>query len=167
MNVALTRAKASLFVLGNAPTLERSDDIWRKIVENARSRSSLVKVSSMSVFACRSVLSLHLCVGRCCILHCSCLIYETSITAREAKTQAAVERPCSTSATARSSHASRVEITRKPLKRPWSRRVSTFSPECPEQGADTCRDAIGRRIGGPASGSETARRGPTEDGRGS
>lgn len=46
MNVALTRAKASLFVLGNAPTLERSDDIWRKIVENARSRLSLIKVSS-------------------------------------------------------------------------------------------------------------------------
>ncbi|TFK91118.1 hypothetical protein K466DRAFT_515953 [Polyporus arcularius HHB13444] len=43
MNVALTRAKASLFVLGNAPTLERSDDIWRKIVENARSRSCLIK----------------------------------------------------------------------------------------------------------------------------
>ncbi|KAI0720479.1 SEN1 N terminal-domain-containing protein [Cerioporus squamosus] len=43
MNVALTRAKASLFVLGNASTLERSDDIWRKIVENARSRSCLIK----------------------------------------------------------------------------------------------------------------------------
>ncbi|KAI0754949.1 SEN1 N terminal-domain-containing protein [Daedaleopsis nitida] len=43
MNVALTRAKASLFVLGNAPTLERSDDIWRKIVDNARTRSCLVK----------------------------------------------------------------------------------------------------------------------------
>ncbi|KAI0632099.1 SEN1 N terminal-domain-containing protein [Trametes polyzona] len=44
MNVALTRAKASLFVLGNAATLERSDDMWRKIVENARSRSCLVDV---------------------------------------------------------------------------------------------------------------------------
>ncbi|KAI0648078.1 SEN1 N terminal-domain-containing protein [Trametes meyenii] len=42
MNVALTRAKASLFVLGHAPTLERSDEMWRKIVENARSRSCLV-----------------------------------------------------------------------------------------------------------------------------
>ncbi|EIW59483.1 uncharacterized protein TRAVEDRAFT_71533 [Trametes versicolor FP-101664 SS1] len=46
MNVALTRAKASLFVLGNAPTLERSDETWRKIVENARSRSSLVNVDA-------------------------------------------------------------------------------------------------------------------------
>ncbi|KAI8978689.1 SEN1 N terminal-domain-containing protein [Trametes punicea] len=44
MNVALTRAKASLFVLGHAPTLERSDEIWRRIVENARSRSCLVDV---------------------------------------------------------------------------------------------------------------------------
>ncbi|KAH9854663.1 SEN1 N terminal-domain-containing protein [Lenzites betulinus] len=41
MNVALTRAKASLFVLGHAPTLERSDDVWRNIVQNARSRSCL------------------------------------------------------------------------------------------------------------------------------
>ena len=44
MNVALTRSKASLFILGNAPTLERSDEIWRKIVENARDRTCLVKV---------------------------------------------------------------------------------------------------------------------------
>ncbi|KAI0335924.1 hypothetical protein GY45DRAFT_1316694 [Cubamyces sp. BRFM 1775] len=44
MNVALTRAKASLFVLGHAPTLERSDEIWRKIVDNARTRSCLVDV---------------------------------------------------------------------------------------------------------------------------
>ncbi|OSD07245.1 hypothetical protein PYCCODRAFT_1381842 [Trametes coccinea BRFM310] len=44
MNVALTRAKASLFVLGHAPTLERSDEIWRQIVDNARSRSCLIDV---------------------------------------------------------------------------------------------------------------------------
>ncbi|KAF8158282.1 SEN1 N terminal-domain-containing protein [Crassisporium funariophilum] len=44
MNVALTRAKSSLFILGNAPTLERSDDTWRQIVHDARSRSSLVDV---------------------------------------------------------------------------------------------------------------------------
>ncbi|KAI0670809.1 SEN1 N terminal-domain-containing protein [Trametes maxima] len=42
MNVALTRAKASLFVMGHAATLERSDEMWRKIVEDARSRSCLV-----------------------------------------------------------------------------------------------------------------------------
>ncbi|KDR82678.1 hypothetical protein GALMADRAFT_220668 [Galerina marginata CBS 339.88] len=46
MNVALTRAKSSLFVLGNAPTLERSDDTWRRIVQDARSRSALVKIDS-------------------------------------------------------------------------------------------------------------------------
>ncbi|KAI0822260.1 SEN1 N terminal-domain-containing protein [Trametes gibbosa] len=44
MNVALTRAKASLFVLGHAPTLERSDEVWRNIVQNARSRSCLFDV---------------------------------------------------------------------------------------------------------------------------
>ncbi|KAF9013411.1 SEN1 N terminal-domain-containing protein [Cyathus striatus] len=45
MNVALTRAKSSLFILGNAPTLERSDDNWRNIVLDARSRSALVEVN--------------------------------------------------------------------------------------------------------------------------
>jgi len=44
MNVALTRAKSSLFILGNAPTLERSNGTWRQIVEDARSSSSLVDV---------------------------------------------------------------------------------------------------------------------------
>ncbi|KAG6830019.1 hypothetical protein H0H92_002547 [Tricholoma furcatifolium] len=42
MNVALTRAKSSLFILGNAPTLERSDETWKNIVANARERSSLL-----------------------------------------------------------------------------------------------------------------------------
>lgn len=45
MNVALTRAKSSLFILGNAATLERSDVIWRQIVQDARTRSSIVDVS--------------------------------------------------------------------------------------------------------------------------
>ncbi|KAG6910679.1 hypothetical protein DXG01_008723 [Tephrocybe rancida] len=45
MNVALTRAKSSLFILGNAPTLERSDENWRSIITDARTRSSLVNVS--------------------------------------------------------------------------------------------------------------------------
>ncbi|OSX59822.1 hypothetical protein POSPLADRAFT_1048291 [Postia placenta MAD-698-R-SB12] len=44
MNVALTRAKSSLFVLGHAPTLERSDDTWRTIVSDARTRSCLFDV---------------------------------------------------------------------------------------------------------------------------
>ncbi|KAF8908974.1 AAA domain-containing protein [Gymnopilus junonius] len=38
MNVALTRAKSSLFILGHAPTLERSDGTWAQIVQDARSR---------------------------------------------------------------------------------------------------------------------------------
>ncbi|KZT12026.1 uncharacterized protein LAESUDRAFT_691154 [Laetiporus sulphureus 93-53] len=44
MNVALTRAKSSLFVLGHAPTLERSNDIWRGIVQDAKTRGCLVDV---------------------------------------------------------------------------------------------------------------------------
>ncbi|KAH8104550.1 SEN1 N terminal-domain-containing protein [Cristinia sonorae] len=42
MNVALTRAKSSVFILGHAATLERSDATWRKIVNDARERESLV-----------------------------------------------------------------------------------------------------------------------------
>ncbi|THH12551.1 hypothetical protein EW146_g7587 [Bondarzewia mesenterica] len=45
MNVALTRARASLFVLGHSPTLERSDEMWKKIVVDARSRSCLTDVN--------------------------------------------------------------------------------------------------------------------------
>lgn len=44
MNVALTRAKSSLYILGNAATLERSDPNWRRIVGDARGRSRLVEV---------------------------------------------------------------------------------------------------------------------------
>jgi len=42
MNVALTRARSSLFILGNVPTLERSDENWRQIVQDARSRQRMV-----------------------------------------------------------------------------------------------------------------------------
>lgn len=45
MNVALTRAKSSLFVIGNAPTLERSDEKWKIIVGDARDRGFLIDVS--------------------------------------------------------------------------------------------------------------------------
>ena len=45
MNVALTRARSSLFILGNVPTLERSDENWRQIAQDARSRQRLVDVS--------------------------------------------------------------------------------------------------------------------------
>ncbi|KAI0785263.1 SEN1 N terminal-domain-containing protein [Abortiporus biennis] len=42
MNVALTRAKSSVFVLGHAATLERSDETWKKIVQDARERGCLI-----------------------------------------------------------------------------------------------------------------------------
>jgi len=44
MNVAMTRAKTSLFVLGNASTLERSDEVWAKIVQDARDRRHLMTI---------------------------------------------------------------------------------------------------------------------------
>src|SRR5580698_5097021 len=46
MNVALTRARASLFVLGHCPTLERSDKTWKDIITDARERGCLVEVSA-------------------------------------------------------------------------------------------------------------------------
>jgi senataxin len=45
MNVALTRARASLYVLGHCPTLERSDRTWKEIIFDARERACLVEVS--------------------------------------------------------------------------------------------------------------------------
>ncbi|CAA7261403.1 unnamed protein product [Cyclocybe aegerita] len=46
MNVALTRARSSLFILGNAPTLERSDENWKQIVHDARSRSLFLNIDA-------------------------------------------------------------------------------------------------------------------------
>jgi senataxin len=44
MNVAITRSRSSLFILGNAPTLERSNQTWQMIVQDARARKFLIKV---------------------------------------------------------------------------------------------------------------------------
>lgn len=50
MNVAITRAKASLYILGHAATLERSDDKWKGIVQDARERNMITTVSwSLSI----------------------------------------------------------------------------------------------------------------------
>lgn len=44
MNVALTRAKSSLFIFGNGSTLERSDERWKIIVQDARDRGFFINV---------------------------------------------------------------------------------------------------------------------------
>ncbi|KAK0221815.1 SEN1 N terminal-domain-containing protein [Armillaria fumosa] len=43
MNVALTRAKSSVFIVGHAPTLERSNKFWTQIIVDARERSCLIE----------------------------------------------------------------------------------------------------------------------------
>ncbi|KZV98838.1 hypothetical protein EXIGLDRAFT_763074 [Exidia glandulosa HHB12029] len=44
LNVSITRARSSLFILGHAATLHRSDQTWKTIVDDARARSLLVDV---------------------------------------------------------------------------------------------------------------------------
>ncbi|KAJ3847326.1 SEN1 N terminal-domain-containing protein [Lentinula lateritia] len=44
MNVAITRAKSSLFILGNAATLERSNETWRGIVADSKARNLFAEV---------------------------------------------------------------------------------------------------------------------------
>ncbi|KAI0031389.1 SEN1 N terminal-domain-containing protein [Vararia minispora EC-137] len=46
MNVALTRAKSSLFILGHAATLERSNKTWAQLIQDARTRSTFVDIDS-------------------------------------------------------------------------------------------------------------------------
>jgi superfamily I DNA and/or RNA helicase len=52
MNVGLTRAKCSLFVLGHAQSLERSD-YWGDLVSDAQYRRLIVNVS---LFTCQCFL---------------------------------------------------------------------------------------------------------------
>ncbi|KAH7102537.1 SEN1 N terminal-domain-containing protein [Auriculariales sp. MPI-PUGE-AT-0066] len=44
LNVSITRSRSSLFILGHADTLQRSDDTWKTIVEDARTRAVLLNV---------------------------------------------------------------------------------------------------------------------------
>jgi senataxin len=44
MNVSITRSRSSLFILGHAATLERSDDLWKRVVQDARARGCLIQV---------------------------------------------------------------------------------------------------------------------------
>uniref|UniRef100_A0A0W0F3J5 Helicase sen1 n=1 Tax=Moniliophthora roreri TaxID=221103 RepID=A0A0W0F3J5_MONRR len=57
MNVAITRARSSLFILGHAPTLERSDEVWRNVIQDARSRGCLVEVDEAYFTAPSAILS--------------------------------------------------------------------------------------------------------------
>lgn len=53
MNVAITRSRSSLFILGHAATLERCNQTWKTIVEDARTRGHLIKVSLVPVLTIR------------------------------------------------------------------------------------------------------------------
>ncbi|KAG8898400.1 DEAD-box type RNA helicase, partial [Tulasnella sp. 403] len=57
MNVALTRSKSSLYVLGHAATLERSDSNWQKIVQDARERRLLKDGVTPSTFTASSLVT--------------------------------------------------------------------------------------------------------------
>ncbi|KAH8114513.1 SEN1 N terminal-domain-containing protein [Phellopilus nigrolimitatus] len=50
MNVAITRSKSSLFIVGHGPTLQRSNETWRDIIEDARTRSCLIEPTDTSYF---------------------------------------------------------------------------------------------------------------------
>ena len=52
LNVAITRSRASLFILGHAATLERSDEMWKEIVRDARSTSRLLNVRVIFLGRC-------------------------------------------------------------------------------------------------------------------
>ncbi|KAG8831893.1 DEAD-box type RNA helicase [Serendipita sp. 399] len=45
MNVAITRSRSSLYILGHAATLKRSDSLWERIVSDAEDRGVLVQVN--------------------------------------------------------------------------------------------------------------------------
>ncbi|KAH7873114.1 AAA domain-containing protein [Lentinula edodes] len=56
MNVAITRAKLSLFILGNAATLERSNETWREIVAHSKARNIFPEVD-ISYFTAHSTMA--------------------------------------------------------------------------------------------------------------
>ncbi|KAI9512406.1 AAA domain-containing protein, partial [Russula earlei] len=62
MNVALTRARASLFVLGHCPTLERSDKTWKEIISDARERDCLIEADVKFFTAPKEKLPLKSCL---------------------------------------------------------------------------------------------------------
>ncbi|KIO20951.1 hypothetical protein M407DRAFT_219516, partial [Tulasnella calospora MUT 4182] len=51
MNVGLTRSRSSLYILGHAATLERSESVWRQIVADARERDCLFNETTAATFS--------------------------------------------------------------------------------------------------------------------
>ncbi|KAG8934463.1 DEAD-box type RNA helicase [Tulasnella sp. 417] len=51
MNVGLTRSRSSLYILGHAATLERSESVWRQIVADARERDCLFNETTATTFS--------------------------------------------------------------------------------------------------------------------
>lgn len=49
MNVAITRSRSSLYIVGHGPTLERSNETWKGIIEDARSRQCFVELAGFPV----------------------------------------------------------------------------------------------------------------------
>jgi senataxin len=50
VNVAITRSRSSLYILGNAATLKRSDSIWKQIVDDASNRNLISRVRFVPLF---------------------------------------------------------------------------------------------------------------------
>ncbi|KAG9013563.1 DEAD-box type RNA helicase [Tulasnella sp. 427] len=51
MNVGLTRSRSSLYILGHAATLERSETVWRKIVADAKERDCFLDDTTLATFS--------------------------------------------------------------------------------------------------------------------
>lgn len=59
MNVAITRARSSLFILGHAATLERSDAKWKGVIDDARERQLLTTVRHSVSSSCTHLETSH------------------------------------------------------------------------------------------------------------
>lgn len=69
MNVAITRAKRALWVVGSATALRRGDPTWRALLEDAESRGCVITVRCCRllsvVVCCQAVVVCFEAVGVC------------------------------------------------------------------------------------------------------